>query len=175
MFTCGVFIDLEKAFDTVNHEILLYKLHHYGVRGVTNNWFSSYLTNRSQKVVINGEASPRLTIACSVPHGSILGPLLFLLCINDMHLAMEFSTIHQFADDTNLLYSCKTLKVLRKNVNADLKNLYDWLCANRLSLNVGKSEFPVFRSPRHMNDLHSNYTIQNYLNPKNKIPGLNSR
>ena len=106
MFTRGVFIDLEKAFDTVNHEILLYKLHHYGVRGVTNDWFSFYLTNRYQKVVINGEASPRLPITCGVPQGSILGPLLFLLYINDMHLAMEFSTIYHFADDTNLLYSC---------------------------------------------------------------------
>ena len=73
MFTCGVFIDLEKAFDTVIHEILLYKLHHYGVRGVTNNWFSSYLTNTYQKVVINGEASPRLPITCGVPQGSISG------------------------------------------------------------------------------------------------------
>ena len=66
-----------------------------------------------------------------------------------MHLAMKFSIIYHFADDTNLLYSCKTLKVLCKNVNADLKNLYDWLCANRLSLNVGKSEFLVFRPTRH--------------------------
>ena len=143
MFTCGVFIDLEKAFDTVNHNILLYKLHHYGVRDVTNNWFSSYLTNRYQKVMINGEASPRLPITCGVPQGSILGPLLFLLYINDMHLAMEFSTIYHFADNTYLLYS------LRKNVNVDLKKLFDWLCANRLSLNSGKTEFLVFRPPRH--------------------------
>ena len=158
MFTCGVFIDLEKAFDTVNHKILLYKLHHYGVRGITSNWFSSYLTNRYQKVVINGEASPRLPITCGVPYGSIPGPLLFLLYINDMHLAMEFSTIYNFADDTNLLYPCKTLKVLRKNVNADLKNLYDWLCATRLSLNSGKSEFLVFRPPR--NKTYEPFTLK---------------
>ena len=85
-----------------------------------------------------------------------------------MHLAMEFSTIYHFADDTNLLYSCKTLKVLRKNVNADLKNLHDWLCANRLSLNSVKSEFLVFRPPRHKTyeRFTLKYTIQNYLNPK---------
>ena len=99
--------------------------------------------------MINGEASPRLPVTCGVPQGSILGHLLFLLYINDMHLAMEFSTIYHFADDTNLSYSCKTLNVLRKNVNADLKKLYDCLCANRLSLNSGKSEFLVFRPPRH--------------------------
>ena len=73
----------------------------------------------------------------------------FLRYINDIHLAMEFSTIYHFADDTNLLYSCNTLKVLRKNINADLQKLYDWLCTNRLSLNSGKSEFLVFRHPRH--------------------------
>ena len=149
MFTCGVFIDLEKAFDTVNHQILLSKLNHYGIRGVANKWFSSYLSNRYQKVSLNGESSQRLPITCGVPQGSILGPLLFLLYINDMHLAMEHSIIYHFADDTNLLYSCKSFKVLRKNVNKDLQLLYDWLCANRLSLNAGKTEFIVFRPARH--------------------------
>ena len=149
MFTCGVFIGLEKAFDTVNHGILLYKLNHCGIRGVANQWFASYLSNRHQKVLINGEASQRLPITCGVPQGSILGPLLFLIYINDMHMAVEFSTIHHFADDTNILYSCKSLKGLRKRVNADLAYLHDWLCANRLSLNAGKSEFIVFRPAHH--------------------------
>ena len=90
--------------------------------------------------MINGEASRRLPITCGVPQGSILEPIF---------LAMEFSTIYHFAGDTNLLYLCKTLKGVRKNVNADLKKLYDWLSANRLSLNAGKSDFIVFRPPRH--------------------------
>ena len=149
MFACGVFIDLEKAFDTVNHQILLYKLNHYEIRGVANKWFSSYLSNRYQKVALNGESSQRLPITCGVPQGSILGPLLFLLYINDMHLAMEHSTIYHFADDTNLLYSSKSLKILRKRLNKDLQLLYDWLCSNRLSLNAGKTEFIVFRPSRH--------------------------
>ena len=136
MFTCGVFIDLEKAFDTVNHDIILSKLYHYDVRGVANKWFSSYLSNRYQKVSLNGVSSSRLPVTCGVPRGSILGPLLFLIYINDMHLSMQSSTIYQFADDTNLLYSCKSLKILRKKINKDLVHLYEWLCANRLSLNA---------------------------------------
>ena len=149
MFSCGVFIDLEKAFDTVNHHILLSKLHHYGIRGVANKWFSSYLSNRYQKVSLNGESSTTLPVSCGVPQGSILGPLLFLIYINDMNTAMQFSTVYHFADDTNLLYSCKCLKVLRKRMNKDLVLLYDWLCANRLSLNATKTEFIVFRPLRH--------------------------
>ena len=149
MFTCGVFIDLEKAFDTVNHQILLAKLEHYGIRGVANKWLSSYLSDRYQKVSLNGIYSSKLPITCGVPQGSILGPLLFLIYINDMHTAMEFSTIYHFADDTNLLYSCKSPNVLRKRLNKDLALLYDWLCANRLSLNAGKTEFIVFRPSNH--------------------------
>ena len=149
MYACGVFIDLEKAFDTVNHQILLSKLYHYGIRGVANKWFSSYLSNRYQRVSVNGVSSSRMPITCGVPQGSILGPLLFLIYINDMHLAMQSTTMYHFADDTNLLYSCKTLKVLRSKLNKDLEFLYDWLCANRLSLNAGKTEFIVFRPPRY--------------------------
>ena len=78
-FSCGVFIDLEKAFDTVNHQILLIKLYHYGIRGVANKWFYSYLTNRYQKVSLNGESSQRLPITCGVPQGSILAPSVFTL------------------------------------------------------------------------------------------------
>ena len=152
MFSCAVFIDLEKAFDTVNHQILLSKLYHYGIRGVANKWFSSYLSNRQQKVSINGESSNWLPITCGVPQGSILGPLLFLIYINDMQLSVEHSTIYHFADDTNLLHSCKSLKVLRKRVNKDMQLLYEWLCANRLSLNAGKTEFIVFRPATHKLD-----------------------
>ena len=113
MFTCGVFIDLEKASDTVNHQILLSKLDHYGIRGVANAWFASYLLNRYQSVRVNGVTSSSLPVTCGVPQGSILGPLLFLIYINDMNLAVESSTIFHFADDTNLLYSSKTIKKLK--------------------------------------------------------------
>ena len=148
MYSCGVFIDLEKAFDTVNHEILLQKLNYYGIRGIGNAWLSSYLSGRNQTVRINGETSSNRAITCGVPQGSILGPLLFLIYINDMHLAVRKSTIYHFADDTNLLFSCKSVKELRKTMNNDLKCLYEWLCANRLSLNTKKTEFIIFTAPR---------------------------
>ena len=147
-FTCGVFVDLEKAFDTVNHKILLAKLEHYGIRSVANNCFRSYLTNRKQMVDLGNGASTLQNVTCGVPQGSILGPLLFLIYINDMRNAVKFSIVHHFADDTNLLYSNKNQKLLRNNVNIDLELLFQWLCANRLSLNVKKTEFIVFRPPK---------------------------
>ena len=137
-FACGVFVDLEKAFDTVNHKILLSKLSHYGIRGVANNWFSSYICERQQQVTLNGATCPFLNISCGVPQGSILGPLLFLIYINDMHVALKNSTVHHFADDTNLLCSHEDPKVFRKLMNDDLKLLFIWLCANLVSLNVAK-------------------------------------
>ena len=147
-FACGVFIDLEKAFDTVNHKILLQKLDHYGIRGITNKWFSSYLSNRKQKVSLAGISSEYREISCGVPQGSILGPLLFLIYINDMNKAVKYSLTHHFADDTNLLCSDKDPKVLQRKMNEDLRLIFQWLCANRLSLNVSKTEFIVFKPPR---------------------------
>ena len=147
-FSCGVFIDLEKAFDTVNHEILIQKLEFYGIHGLSNLWFSSYLSSRKQRVKLDGQHSSYLDITCGVPQGSILGPLLFLLYINDMKNSVKHSILHHFADDTNLLCSDKCEKKLKKKLNEDLKLIYKWLCANRLSLNVDKTEFIVFRPPR---------------------------
>ena len=147
-FSCGVFVDLEKAFDTVNHKILIDKLRHYGIQGTSFCWLSSYLSNRSQKVSLNGLVSDSKPVTCGVPQGSILGPLLFLIYINDMHNAIKNSSVYNFADDTNLLFSHKNQNTLRKILNKDLKSLYEWLCANRLSLNVAKTEFMVFRPPR---------------------------
>ena len=113
-FTCGVFIDLEKAFDTVNHEILVKKLEFYGIRGISNQWFSSYLTNRQQRVKLDGCKSSYLNITCGVPQGSILGPLLFLIYINDMKNSVKNSILHHFADDTNLLCSATDEKISKR-------------------------------------------------------------
>ena len=148
LFSCGVFIDLEKAFDTVNHKILVEKLEFYGIRGLCNQWFVSYLSNRKQQVKLDGTKSSFLDITCGVPQGSILGPLLFLIYINDMKNSVKNSVLHHFADDTNLLCSDANEKNLKKKMNEDLKLIYIWLCSNRLSLNVDKTEFIVFRPAR---------------------------
>ena len=148
VFSCGVFIDLEKAFDTVNHKILLSKLEHYGIRDTSLTWISSYLSNRKQSVKLNGVNSKYEKVSCGVPQGSILGPLLFIIYVNDMHVAVQSSIMHHFADDTNILFSAKNPNTIAKTLNRDLKLLFEWLCANRLSLNASKTEFIVFRPPK---------------------------
>ena len=147
-FTCGVFIDLQKAFDTANHDILLSKLNHYGIRGVASNWFKSYLIDRTQYTTINNERSEIRNIKYGVPQGSLLGPLLFLIYINNLSRSIKNSKIHHFADDTNLLCASSSLKDINKKINFDLSNLVQWLLANKIALNVNKSDIVIFRSPR---------------------------
>ena len=147
-FACGIFVDFQKAFDTVDHNILLNKLDHYGVRGIANNWFRSYLSNRKQYVSVNGFHSNTEIMKFGVPQGSVLGPLLFLVYINDLRNAIHNSIVHHFADDTNLLYINKNLKVIQNKMNKDLKSLVTWLRANKISLNATKTEMLIFRDPR---------------------------
>ena len=147
-FACGIFVDLRKAFDTVDHSILLSKLCHYGIHGLTNKWFEPYLANHKQFVSINGFVSSNSSIASGVPQGSVLGPLLFLLYINDLHVAIKHCAVHHFADNTNLLIIYKSLKRLNKLLNSDLKNLTNWLNANKISLNVSKTELIIFKPKR---------------------------
>ena len=128
-FTCGVFIDLEKAFDTVNHKILLSKLDHYGIRDNALKLLTSYLMNRKQFVKRNGTQSKNGNICCGVPQGSILGLLLFTIYINDMHKAVSSSKMHDFADDTNLLFSNKNPQLMAKTLNTELNSVFEWLCA----------------------------------------------
>ena len=146
-FACGVFIDFQKAFDTVNHNILLDKLCHYGIRGPPLDWFRSYLSNRKQFVSILGFDSKKLIIKHGVPQGSVLGPLLFLIYINDLHRSIAHSTTYKFADDTNLLVIDNNIKSLESKINSDLKGLFKWLLANKISLNTAKTELVIFRKP----------------------------
>ena len=144
-FACGVFVDFQKAFDTVDHSILISKLNHYGVRGKASDWFKSYLSNRSQFVSIISTNSSIKTIPHGVPQGSVLGPLLFLIYINDLNHAIFSSETFHFADDTHLLHFNLDLLSLCNRVNRDLRSLQTWLKANKISLNAGKTEFLIFR------------------------------
>ena len=144
MFSCGVFIDLQKAFDTVDHAILLQKLFHYGVRGIVNDWFSSYLINRVQTTQIGSHVSDKQNTLCGVPQGSVLVPLLFLIYVNDIYKASNKLEFFLFVDDTNLLYANKNLRSLETVMNDELVKIVDWLTANKLSLNVKKTNYIIF-------------------------------
>ena len=147
-FSCGIFLDFRKAFDTINHEILFKKLEFYGIRGIANQWFSSYLSNRLQTVTVNGVTSNSVNISCGVPQGSVLGPILFLLYINDFHHCSKVFDFHLFADDTNLFCKHKNLTSLQASINNELSNVNSWLCANKLSLNIEKNSFVIFHPPQ---------------------------
>ena len=144
MLSCGVFIDLKKAFDTIDHYILLQKLYHYGIRDIINDWFHSYLTERVQSPLIGSKVSTKLPTACGVPQGSVLGSLLFLLYVNDLCRSSDKLSFCLFADDTNLLYADRDINSLERVVNAELSKVQEWLVANRLTLNAKKSNFVIF-------------------------------
>ena len=158
-YACRVFLDLQKAFDTVNHDILLKKLNHYGIRGIANNWFCSFLNSRMQFTSINKSQSGKRELKYGVPQGSVLGPLLFMLFINNLHRNVEFSTVHHFADDTNMLLSEKSLKKLNRHINRDLKLVVEWIRAKKLSLNTSKTDLIIFKSRNKKNTKHLNFRI----------------
>ena len=140
-------LSLSKAFDTVNHEILLTKLSFFGIEGTYLKLFKSYLHNRKQFVTYgNNKQSNLLSISCGVPQGSILGPLLFLLYVNDLRNATNILQTIMFADDTNLFCSHKTIKELFKIMNHELIKIQQWFNANKLSLNIKKQNI-AFSTP----------------------------
>ena len=106
-YACRIYVDFKKVFHTVNHNILLDKLAHYGVRAIENNWFKTYLTNRKQHATVSGQKSDNGLIEFGIPQGSVLGPLLFLIYINELNQAIKFSRVHHFADDTNSATTCR--------------------------------------------------------------------
>ena len=143
-YVLGVF--LVKAFDLVNHEILLRKLYCYGIRGVAHDWLKSYLSNRYQYVVYNEVESSRKKITCGVPQGSILGLLLFLIYINDMASVSDALYPILFADDSNVFLSGRNCNNLISTMNFELVKITEWLESNRLSLNVSKTHYMLFKS-----------------------------
>ena len=155
-------IDLKKAFDTIDHRILLRKLYSYGIRGSMLKWMESYLTDRSQYVVFDGKVSETRSIECGVPQGSILGPLLFIISVNDICNVSPMLFKILYADDTCVLISGNHLNDLIDRLNTELISLNNWFKANKLSLNTNKSFFMTFHRSRIKPNVINRVVIDNH-------------
>ena len=158
MISGVILLDLKKAFDTVDHAILLKKLSDYGVQGQTASWFKSFLNDR-QFCVVNGLSSVKDRIVCGVPQGSLLGPLLFLIYINDLPNCLDHSIGWSFADDTNLTFSAVDLSILQTEMSNDLNRIVNWLSSNKLTLNILKTDFMVMGSRQRIASLTGNISL----------------
>ena len=144
-YVMSIFIDLKKAFDTVDFNILLEKLEFYGFRGMSNLWFKNYLFQRTQFTEIGGIRSSKVEMKCGVPQGSILGPILFLLFINDLPNSSNFFSL-LYADDTTLQIWDENFDNLYQRTNIELSKISDWFKCNKLTLNTSKTKYMLFRN-----------------------------
>ena len=142
----AIYLDLQKAFDCIDHN-LLHKMNHIGIRGTVYNWFENYLYNRIQYDTVNGVNSDFSTLKCGVPQGNVLGPLLFLLYVNDVGNSVPDIPVKLYADDTNLFIYDKTTDILISNAQSGLTKLIKWFSDNKLSLGIDKTCFSAFAVP----------------------------
>ncbi len=154
----GGYLDLSKAFDTIKHDILLHKLEHVGIRCIPLDWFKSYLSNRKQYVHVNDVNSSLRNITCRVLQASVLGPLLFLIYMNDIGEIAKHTKIRLFADNTNVFIVSVDPILLTENAQNTLFDLSEWFAANKLSLTKDKSCHSIFASPAKLS------TVPEYLN-----------
>lgn len=161
LHTIGIFIDLKKAFDSLDHNILLAKLDNYGIRGIAFQWFKSYLADRFHFVAIDECSSDLLPMESGVPQGSILGPLLFNIFLNDLVNCSNISKFILYADDTTILLNDPNIEHLMSTANAEMCKIYNWLSCNKLKMNFKKTCFILFGPKIITNLLNANLVIHN--------------
>ena len=161
-----VFLNWSKAFDTINYNVLFSKLHYYGIRGCALNWFQSYLSYRLQQVEYRSNLSSPCHLSHGFPQGFILGPLLFLIYVNNFQNGLQKGKALMFADDTTIFFQYKRLSELTSTANTQLKNVNEWLIANKLSLNITKTNYVIFQTPhckqttKQLNIILNNHALQ---------------
>ena len=163
MFTIALFLDMSKAFDTIKHETLLKKMELYGIRGISLDWFKSYLTDRNIRVLFKESLSEKYEVKFGTPQGSVLGPLLYIILTNDMPKCLKFTRAVMFADDTTIYATGSNVRFLYRKINEDLNKITQWFKNNSLSLNIDKTNYILFRN------INSNPRFNGNIYMDNKI------